>query len=624
MIASSAEPSRSAGRPSHRAVIAGVSPARPVRLAITACLFAVLVPAAAGLAQNAPTPLLPGAGAPSAGQPSESASPAPAPQKLGPPGGDERPFPEVTSPRPDRIQVRDLGSLDADAIGVLDESQGGFGTDMWAGTDMAVVQKTLPMLPAVSESRTIRGLERRLLLTAAAVPSGKSGGIPLIRLRAAKLMAMGDLDGLQALLKAVPTPAVTPDLRRLRAETALLLGDNATACEQVVALKGEASSDAFPAKLQVYCQFASGKTREAGLGVDLLREDKVSDAAFFTAADALQGIKPAKIDGLGNPTALTLAMARAAKLPLPESAVAGNLPPAVLRTIALLPDATIEARLIAAEKAEAVGALDTEALRKLYESVTFNPQELSGPLGAAATDKGVRSRALLFQAAERQSMPTAKAEIVAKALSLAGDGPAYFTAARLYGPEIAGLRPTPELSWFALPAARALFAARNPGAASPWVRFARAQGVDGAAALWPLARLAAEDDKPVSAAAVAAWSKARGVPPGDAGQRRTAVMLSLLAAMGDRLPAESWLPLLDGPPLVAATGPRPALWQGLRISTDDLRLGETVLLSLVSLGDGLNQADPTTLYRVIAALRLIGLDTDARALAEEAAIANGV
>ena len=63
----------------------------------------------------------------------------------------------------------------------------------------------------------------------------------------------------------------------------------------------------------------------------------------------------------------------------------------------------------------------------------------------------------------------------------------------------------------------------------------------------------------------------------------------------------------------------------MRLATEDLRLGETVMFALATLAEtGLAQADPTDLYRVVAALHLIGLDGAARALALEAAIANGL
>jgi hypothetical protein len=562
---------------------------------------------------------------------------APSAVTISPNTGANGPSAETFSPRGERISVQDLGVLDPNATGVLDEGHGGFGTDMWAGTSIGIVQKVLPLLPGATPWRSLQKLERRLLLTAAAVPAGKPFGDSLIKLRADKLWAMGDVDGLNALLKGLADPAFTPALRRLQVDAALLAGDVATACQQAPALRLQAASDAYPAKLQVFCQFSAGKGNEAGLGVDLLREQKVNDPAFFIAADALAGIAPGKADGLNNPTPLTLAMARTAKLPLPESIATGALSAALLRGIATTTTATPEARLAAAEKAEALGAVDTELLRQLYEQVTFSTQELTAPVNAAATDKGVRSRALLFRAAEQQVLPPAKVEIIAKALGLAGEGPGYFTAARLYAPQIAQLRPTPDLASFAIVAARALWAAGRTDAATAWLGLARGGDPSVAAAaagLWPLARLAAADPpQAIPPGTLAAWRKVRGDLPAPVAQRRLLVCLGLLSALGDKVPADDWLALYDDPlpaagptPMaVAAAAPRGALWHGLRVATDDLRLGETVMFALATLGDaGLAQADPTDLYRVAAALHLIGLDGDARALAVEAAIANGL
>lgn len=582
------------------------------------------------MAQNAPTSLTPSA------SPAPLAAPAPSFGTPSPEGGAES-----FSARGERIQVQDLGVLDANATGVLDDKHGGFGSDMWAGSTIGIVQKVLPLLPGATPWRSLRQLERTLLLTAAAVPPGKPFGDSLIKLRADRLWAMGALDDLTALLKGLPDQAFTPALRRLQVDAALTVGDTATACQQISTLRQQASSDSFPAKLQVFCQFSAGKGNEAGLGIDLLRDQKVDDPAFFAAADALSGIAPGKTDGFANPTALTLAMARAAKLPLPESVTAGALPPGLMAAIATMPTATQEARLSAAEKAEAVGAVDTELLRQLYEQVTFTTQELSAPVNAAATDKGVRSRALLFRAALQQTLASAKVEIIAKALGLAGDGIGYFTASRLYAPQIAALRPTPDLASFSIVAARALYAAGMPDAAAGWVSLARSGDPSVAAAaigLWPLARLATADNtQPIPPGTLANWRKARGELPPAIAQRRLLVCFGLLTALGDKVPADDWQALYDDPRLPGAgtpsapaantnsSVPRGALWHGLRLATEDLRLGETVMFALATLAEtGLAQADPTDLYRVVAALHLIGLDGAARALALEAAIANGL
>ncbi len=71
--------------------------------------------------------------------------------------------------------------------------------------------------------------------------------------------------------------------------------------------------------------------------------------------------------------------------------------------------------------------------------------------------------------------------------------------------------------------------------------------------------------------------------------------------------------------------PRPALWFRLEEAARGARKGETVLLSLLALGDGgPAQADPIVLRRVLRALGAVGLEASARALAVEAAVAAGL
>jgi hypothetical protein len=63
----------------------------------------------------------------------------------------------------------------------------------------------------------------------------------------------------------------------------------------------------------------------------------------------------------------------------------------------------------------------------------------------------------------------------------------------------------------------------------------------------------------------------------------------------------------------------------LNQAVGDVKLAETVLLSLLMLGDsGPTRINPIALRQVVVSLRLIGLDSDARALALEAAIAAGL
>ncbi len=551
------------------------------------------------------------------------ATPAPLPAAAGA-------FPTMT-PANTAITVQPLAAVSVDSTGLLTNSNGGFGTDLWAGVSMATVQAALPLLPAAPTARAERDLERRLLLSVAQAPSGPSGGgAPLLALRAEKLWSMGAVDDLDAFLKGVSLQAYTPPLRHLASDAALLAGDTATACAQASALRGQ-GDDTYAAMVSVYCQFVGGKASEASLTEDVLREQKVKDPAFFIAADALGGIAPGRLTAFDTLTPLDLALARAAKLPLPEAA-AGTPSPAVLAALAKTAGATPDARLIAAEKAEMAGALDIATLRQIYDATPFTSQELALPLGP---DKGPRGRALSYHTAIQPGLsPAAKIQVIGKALAAAGDAsPLYVMTARVYADVLAGLQPAPELTGFAYTAARALLAAGRADAAKPWLTALRAQGnvpqaMQAVAGLWPLLRMAvAEDGQPLPAAALDAWRLARADQADAVSQRRAAVAYSLLAALGETVPSQAWLPLLNAPAATAATAtlPHPALLQELRSSAAARQVGGTVLFALASPGDtGLDQADPSLLYQVVAALRQAGLDKDARALAVDAAIANGV
>lgn len=589
--------------------------------ALALALLAGPIAGRAAHAQNAPTSLLPAApsvqaATPLSGVPSASSAATPA---SAPPG-------ETT------VLEQPLSSLDPNAFGILDDSHGGLAAGMWSGTDAALVATLIPNL-VPSASRPLEGLMRRLLLSVATPPEGgdtvvKHGGDPLLVQRARALWTLGDADDLAALLKALPLPAVTPSLRRLRADSALLVGDTGTACAEAAPLAAASATDPYPVELRVYCQFAAGQAAAAGLGVDILREQGVDDAAFFALAETLSGLGASPKDGIAQPTPLILAMARLAKLE--QTSVPPAASPIVLRSIAQVGGAPFDMRLAAGERAEAVGALDTDILRRLYESVPFTADDLTNAEAKATADPNPRARARLYQAAERQAVPLAKAGLAARALG-APDGPGYFVTARVFAPQIAQLQPTGDIATYVPTLARALLAAHQLEPARNWVGWTRAQATSdpaaasAAASFTVLAKLAKLDDAPLTPEALDAWRKAGASLPADRAARRAALGIALLSAVGESLPVQAWLPLFDGTAPVSAMIPPTALALGLDAAASGKRLGETILFACAALGDGTTtQIDVADLARVVAALRGAGFDDAARQLALEAALANGV
>ena len=185
---------------------------------------------------------------------------------------------------------------------------------------------------------------------------------------------------------------------------------------------------------------------------------------------------------------------------------------------------------------------------------------------------------------------------------------------------MADLKPAPDLAAFAPILARGLYAAGRPEAAGAWLSLAKSDpaSAKAAAALWPLARLARPGTQASPPELLASWLAAT-----DGNERRTSLALELLQAVGEPIPAAALLPMTTG--AAAAPGPKPALKAMLRNAAEGVHLGETVLLVLTGLGEtGLDSIDADALNRVVVALRMVGLDREARDLAAEAVLANGM
>ena len=141
----------------------------------------------------------------------------------------------------------------------------------------------------------------------------------------------------------------------------------------------------------------------------------------------------------------------------------------------------------------------------------------------------------------------------------------------------------------------------------------------------------------------------------------------MLEVLGDDVPRKAWDALLDGPQLITIAMPNSALWHSLdeatKVSslaqkvllrapfsdvlqtsstvqtdqdvvqtsiTDDRlalppRIGEIILLALIALGEsGPSQSEPIVLRKVLDSLKTVGLESEVRALALEAAVAAGL
>lgn len=578
-------------------------------------------------------------------------------------------------PQEPSIDVGDLKAPGVDSIGLVDTSAGGFSAQLWRGTDLELLKALLPQLPRRSASPAVRHLAKNLLLSPGAAPAATTADAPagdtlsasqwLLETRAATLAGLGYWSEVQALLDLVPADQMTESLKRLKTEANLVTNHVSDACAQTQAALN-ATPEPYWQKIQVFCQLDVNQSSAASLGLSLLREQKIDDVAFFWAADVLGGSAAPVPAGFTKLEPLHYAMLRKAAATLPANIAdvqAKITDPATLGWLANLPvaddtaakgdktppatrtarrRALEDARMTLAERAVRAGTLNAAMLRDIYRSIdTKNPAP--PPLTQVKPDD-VRGRALLYQSALAQTVPTARAEVVALALDLVradrGEtGPDLTVMGSVYAGLIGEMEPTSDLVWFAGTAARALLAAGPEDKAArtkakAWLDLARNMGrtsreagqiADG---LWPIEAMMTESAASrLPPQAVRGW--VGSLPPTTPAEMiavKQGAMLSLLMAVGEPVASSDWLgstnasPVLDNVIILA-----PHLWNGLTLAAKDKRAGETAAFALVAVGENSPaRAAMPALQHVIESLRLAGRADDARALAVEAALVLGL
>jgi hypothetical protein len=536
------------------------------------------------------------------------------------------------------VTVDHLASPDPESVGTLDENSGGLSVDMWAGTPREFIERLLPRLPDRLASPTLRRLVRRLLLSTAIMPShaadhrvdaNRDLRPSLIATRVERLRTMGLVGAATALLDAAPTRDEDPLLLRLKVENLLIGDDLGGACAEALRQQGRVD-DVFWQQAVIYCRILKGEVAEAALDASLLVESTGdTDPVFSAIVDKLSGTPSEPVDSMLAPTPLRLSMLRSANLPVPADAL-GTASSPLLRMIAVSPNAPLDIRLEAAERAARYGAITPERLAQIYAATEFTPTSLDNALSLAREDRTPRGRALLYQAGLANSVPAVRAEVLKLAFDLAREGGHYDLAVSLHEPILHTLSPTMPLPWFAASAARALYFIERPIPARSWLANLQTLALTDDTAkpamdsLWALARLAG-DMSLYEADAESRWRAALKIMDSEQAQRRINAAYILFAALGEPLSEAGWRAEIGDLQRRNAVLPDPMYRYALAEAAREHRVAETLLLTLVILGEnGPADVDVFVMGDILSALRDVGFLEDARALAMEMAMSLGL
>ena len=584
-----------------------------------------------------------------------------APQRPAGPAGTLRAIPGTDN---SGVQIRGLGAVDTDAVGLSGRNAGGLTTDMWRGTSRAVSQHLITAMPERLASDAVHELALRLLLVAAEPPASARGDVSLVKLRVEKLIALGAAEDAGRLLSAVSARAIPENLVEAAVHARLLTSDSAGACQAVEAVNAGFVSE-FGQKALIFCQLMDREFSEAVLGLELLREQNLAqDTIYFELANTIiSGASPTReqLAAPGEASALNLALIRFAGGQVPAwFADADAL--SLLKAVAMTAEADRETRLAAARRAAQWGALSPVELAGIVGGMGISADEVAAVLLEPENASAGLRLAAMYLAANDQDIAVARAEILREMWRLATLQQDWRLAARLTAPQLREVRPSPTFSWFAGDAIAASLAAGNTEQALNWFQSAASRGATdpGAAAaitaMWPALRMAAgpgaaptsggiqarvfdqSGRRPVTAisGAINPATARNGRLPWDDrrlaewialqeaetpnGAATIATQLALFDALGEQVSEAFWLRAESAEPANTVFPPLD-IWVGLQRAAAAGNVAETALYAVLAVGENeISQLHPAAIHSVVSSLRRVGLSDDASAFALEVAV----
>ncbi|MET0269787.1 MAG: hypothetical protein ABW173_05085 [Sphingomonas sp.] len=592
---------------------------RPTKLALALAGGAALI-GLGGVAlgqQAGPESLLPpGFGDPApppSAPPPASAPPGAGPVDLLPPApptppvdetGDELAEEEALPPEP--LEIPDYARRPVGAVGPFTAAAYGVSADAFGNASGRFLSGLMRRLNAPVPSRWEAILLRRVLLSE--VPSPRLiDPVDWVAERAWLLLRLGEADGARMLVQAVDVDRYTPRMYQVAMQTALATADPAGFCP--IAAGGGATSGeaAWPLAVAI-CDALSGEAATSGAlldrtrarrlagGIDLLLTEKIIGAG----ANGRRAVN-IEWDGVERLTAWRFGLATAAGLNIPDTLFAG-VGPQVQAWRARAPMLAAPLRVSAARVAAAMGVFSNATLVDLYGGIA----DQTDSADLAETDAG-RLRAA-YVAADDEARLTALAALWDGARNPRD----RYAAAVLTARAAARIRPAAAHSAHVEALVGAMFSAGLDRQAARWATVVQALPGGDADAAWAI--LAAGAERPVvdsSAARVSAFAGRAGE-----GSRRAQLIVATLGGLGRLAPGEAErLAGANGVQL----GAQDRWTRALDLAASGGQQGTVALLVATGMQtERWAGIPPHYLYRMLVALRRVGLEGEARMLAAEA------
>ncbi len=486
-----------------------------------------------------------------------------------------------------------------DRVGPAGVREGALDASAFDGADGRYVEGLMRRVAAPLPSRWLSILLRRTLVAQLATPA-KVHGADFAAERAWLLLRMGESVGARAVVQSVDNANYTPKLYQVAMNAALATGDPAELCP--IADAGFAATRERGWTLaQAMCAGLAGEPTRAKALVTAARRRKVATGIDLQLAQKVVGAGPnggqavtIEWAGVGDLTAWRFGLAAATGVTIPDSLLA-TVGPQTRYWYALSPSIPLADRIASAEAAAGQGVLSAAALIDLYGAIDA-ANDMPSAAAAAAND---------LQAAY-----------------VGGDINARLTALRSLWGSTADKTPNYARLVLTSRAAARLPARLGVEDARYLVASMLTAGLDRSAARW---RAAVDEGGD-------AWAMIALADP-DAGERMGYRALSSYSGRGDAaLKQRLFFAGMAGLGRLSAEDiERAAAALDVRIGAQNSwtraidraaaagQQGTVVLLAAIGMQTpAWRGVPPAMLYRIVGALRAVGLEGEARMIAAEA------
>lgn len=271
-----------------------------------------------------------------------------------------------------------------DRVGLMTAENGGLSADAFGKADGVFLASVMERMKAPVASRWGSILLRRALLSQVDTPRGIAGA-DWIAARAWLLVRMGEADNARSLVQRVDPVNFTPWLNTIAMQAALATGDPASLCS-IADVAAQTSRDPSWPLARAMCAGLSGEAGTASALVDQARSSRRAGGIDVLLAEKVVGVGTnmrraitIQWDGVDRLTSWRFGLAAATGVTIPENLL-NTVGPQVRAWQARSPLLTPGARAMSADWAATLGVFSNAALVDLYGSIfdDSDPAERSG------------------------------------------------------------------------------------------------------------------------------------------------------------------------------------------------------------------------------------------------------